>query len=1120
MPWSSVFGFKGEPEPTRVVHANSPQLNAKYPNNKISNTKYSVFTFIPLNLYEQFRKFMNLYFLLIGFLQLWSVITPVNPLSTWGAIGFIFALSATKEAIDDYRRFIRDKKANTRPYEVLRDGRRRRIDSEKISVGDILYLEDNSEVPCDLVILCSSDRNGLCYVQTANLDGETDYKQRRAPSATVQMSEAELLTFTGVVECAAPNAEIYRFDSRMKVNSISYASDWVTLSATNTLLQATHLRNTSYVYGLVVYTGNETKIGKNKQVPPSKWTKLDRSINQITMFIFTFQLILVVIFGAVGESLRQKYGVDYWYLGYPENPFPVWYEFMVIPLRFLLLNSTMIPISLKVTMDVIKYAYSIIIEWDIHMYHEESNTPTTVNNTAISEDLGQIEYLFTDKTGTLTENIMLFKRCFINGVCYASDSPDGEQALQTDVEQSNQTREFFRALALCHTVVPEASPTGGINYKSSSPDEEALVNAAAKLNVVFMKRDFDSVELSVLGNPEQYDWLHVLEFSSERKRMSVILRDRKNGNIILYIKGADDMIFPRLSDGDVNEAQRNIEEFAQQGLRTLCIAARKISEEEYAHWDRAHTEAVTSLEHRAAKLAQVYETIEKDLMLLGVSAIEDKLQDEVPETIAVIRAAGVKVWMLTGDKFSTAVQIGIACNLIARDRMDGELLNVTRMDQIPQLISKAKGFAATGKSIAVIVEGHVLSTILPTPQLFMELSLLADTVICCRVTPTQKAEIVENVKVKGFVTLAIGDGGNDVGMIQKADVGVGIAGREGMQAARASDYSVGRFKYLQRLMLIHGRYSYHRTAFVANYSFYKSLFICFMQILYQFTTTFSGTSFLNSLCLTAYNVIFTGLPVMGYVFDKDLSEQTIMSNPFLYRDSQSGRSFNLRVFISWFVRALVQSVIVYLVTVNMYALQPGTDYASIGLPSFTIAIIVQSLTVAIESHYITYVNHMLIWGTLASYFVVISLADRLSRLDMYSSMSMLYSSSLYWLCVLLVSGSTMLPIIALKYIGYNYFPTPSQILSYLCHFSIPFTIPFANPRPSNPSLSSNHQHHQYHLPHRRSTRNFLFTDPDSQWVVQMIRFEEPEEWGGEGGKLISTTDKTPLLLDSHQDRFN
>jgi len=318
-------------------------------------------------------------------------------------------------------------------------------------------------------------------------------------------------------------------------------------------------------------------------------------------------------------------------------------------------------------------------------------------------------------------------------------------------------------------------------------------------------------------------------------------------------------------------------------------------------------------------------------------------------------------------------------------------------------------------------------------------------------------------------------------------------------------------------MLIHGRYSYHRTAFVANYSFFKSLFICFMQISYQFSTVFSGTSLMNSLCLMAYNVVFTGLPIMGYVLDKDLPEHTISSYPFLYKDSQCGRSFNLPVFALWFVRAIFQALVVYLLSLGVFYYSPvGSNYASLSLTPFTVAIIVQTFTIAIESHSITIINHLLIWGTLASYFLVISIANLIPELDMYYSMNSLYSIPIFWLCIALVSVAAILPIVALKYIFYNYFPTPSQILSYLAHLSVRFSIPFhspPSPLAAGPAHSSSYRRRH---PERNSLFSDPFTDPDSQWVVQMIKFEDGgEAWTREGGTF---SDKTPLL--NGKDRNN
>jgi len=328
-------------------------------------------------------------------------------------------------------------------------------------------------------------------------------------------------------------------------------------------------------------------------------------------------------------------------------------------------------------------------------------------------------------------------------------------------------------------------------------------------------------------------------------------------------------------------------------------------------------------------------------------------------------------------------------------------------------------------------------------------------------------------------------------MIQEADVGVGIVGREGLQAARASDFSIGRFHFLKRLLLVHGRYSYHRSALVANYSFYKSLFICFMQITFQFMVGFSGTSLFNSLCLMSYNVAFTGLPVMGYVLDKDLPEEILTDNPFLYKDSQSGRSFNYYVFFLWFLRAVYQSIVVFVFTVNAFWwLQ--SDYASLSLLPFTVAIILQSLTIIVESHYVTMINHVLVWGTLFAYFVMTLIANSVLNLDMYGAMTKLYASGMFWLATVFLTIIALAPVISFKYFSFNYCPSASQLISYFCHLSLNWSIPVP------PT--------QTHSDQKRMTK--FFDNSEAQWVVQMVKFEEEVN-------ICSPADsadvKTPLL---------
>ncbi|EGC40136.1 hypothetical protein DICPUDRAFT_93437 [Dictyostelium purpureum] len=1068
----NLFKKKKENDTIRIIYANDQDRNKEFPSNRISNTKYTVITFIPKNLMEQFGRAMNIYFLMIGVLQLFPSITPVDPISTWGALLFIFTVSAIKEAFDDYNRGRRDKKANERKYTIFRNGTKQDIQSQYIMVGDIIYLKENEEIPCDLMVLSSSDKekNSL-YVQTSNLDGETDLKIKYSVKETSQLSINELLNFKGILECPPPNAEIYRFDSRLslkanrKVNTYSH-SDWLTVDSNNLILQATHLKNTDYVYGLVVYTGNETKLGKNKMEVPTKWTKLDKEINKITIFIFCLQLTLVLIFGIIGDALRVSYGPKEWYLMYDDSMVG---KTIIIPLRFLLLNSMMIPISLKVTIDVIKYAYALFINWDLKMYNADTSSAATANSTALSEDLGQIEYIFTDKTGTLTENIMLFSNCSINGkiyhrnreqeefsnlIDYNNDSKQQQQQLlqkqkkQKDQPQQHQQQneeyvelkkaikqndqdvvEFFRCLSLCHSIVPmitqdNATGQDTIQYKSSSPDEEALVNASSIIGAKFINRTPDKLETEINGTKETYEILHTFEFSSDRKRMSVVVRDPVTQIIKIICKGADEIIFKLLNKNYYQQQQQpntdllqlysnQIDLFASKGLRTLCLGEKIIQKEDYERWYQNHYQkAITAIENRSALLGEAYQLLERDFDLLGITAIEDKLQENVPQTIQCLRQAQIKIWMLTGDKYSTAIQIANSCNLVTKG---SKLFTIDVQMSVEALYKYISSLSQPQQQqSSIIVEGHVLSIVLLfCENNFLKLSQLVGSLICCRVTPSQKAQVVKMIKNTGRITLAIGDGGNDVSMIQEANIGIGISGREGLQASRAADYSIARFKYLQELILIHGRYSYLRTSFVAGYSFYKSMFICFIQILYQLFSGFAGSTFFNSFSLTSYNILFTGLPVIGFIFDKDLPEAIIRRNPHLYNIGQDSKAFNARVIIQWMSRAIFQAIFVFSFTIGPYAF--GTSGSTIDYDSFT-------LTLFFESHTITWINQFLIWGTIPIYFVCVFILNSMSNLDMYTVMTHLFDSGSVWFSMILMIFVSIAPIITIQYLYQSYKP--------------------------------------------------------------------------------------------------
>ncbi|TVU13805.1 hypothetical protein EJB05_37233, partial [Eragrostis curvula] len=949
---------------TRFVYINDDSCRNSYCDNRISNTKYTLWNFLPKNLWEQFRRFMNQYFLLIACLQLWSTITPVSPATTWGPLIIIFIVSASKEAWDDYNRYLSDKKANERKVCVVKDGIQKQIKAQEIHVGDIVWLHENDEIPCDVVLIGTSDPQGICYVETAALDGEIDLKTRLIPSISANLSAEQLGKVKGVVECPDPDNDIRRFDANMRLFPPIIDNEKCPLTINNTLLQSCYLRYTEWACGVAVYTGNETKSGMSRGTAEPKLTAADAMIDKLTVAIFMFQIIVVLVLGFVGNIWKDTKGFKQWYLMYPaEGP---WFDFLVIPLRFELLCSIMIPISIKVTLDLAKGVYAKFIDWDEQMIDHETNTPAHSANTAISEDLGQVEYILSDKTGTLTENRMIFRRCCISNTMYGNDNGDALKDVRLLNAISSNDPDVIKFLMVIND--------GTVLYKAQSQDEEALVNAASNLNMMLISKDNSIAEICFNGSKFYYELLHVLEFTSDRKRMSVVVKEDQTGKIILLSKGADESIIPRSDPGQqIQSYLHAVELYSQLGLRTLCLAWRELEDDEYKDWSKRFQDASCSLEDRECKIAEVCHSLERDLHILGVTAIEDRLQDGVPETIKMLRSAGIN-------------------------------------------------------DLSFVLDGWALEIILKhSKESFTKLAMLSRTAICCRMTPLQKAQLVGILKSVGYLTLAVGDGGNDVRMIQEANIGVGISGREGLQAARAADYSIGRFKFLERLILIHGRYSYNRTAFISQYSFYKSLLICFIQILFSYLSGLSGTSLFNSMSLMAYNVFYTSLPVMTIIFDKDISEATVLQYPQILLYSQAGRLLNPYTFSGWFARSLYHALVVFLITICAYAGEKS-EMEELSMVALSGCIWLQAFVVTMDTNSFTCPQIILIWGNLVAFYVINLILSAVPTLQMFTIMFRLCSQPSYWITVALIVVVGIGPVLAFRCFRTLYRPSAIHIL--------------------------------------------------------------------------------------------
>ncbi|NXR14132.1 ATP9B ATPase, partial [Semnornis frantzii] len=966
----------------RTVWLGCPEkCEEKYPRNTIKNQKYNIFTFIPGVLYEQFKFFLNLYFLVVSCSQFVPALKIGYLYTYWAPLGFVLTVTVVREAVDEFRRYKRDKEMNSQLYSKLTVRGKVQVKSSDIQVGDLIIVEKNQRIPSDMVFLRTSEKTGSCFIRTDQLDGETDWKLKVAVSCTQRLPAlGDLFSINAYVYAQKPQLDIHSFEGTF-TREDSDPAVHESLSIENTLWASTVVASGT-VIGVVIYTGKETRSVMNTSNPKNKVGLLDLELNQLTKALFlalvALSVVMVTLQGFVGPWYRNLF-------------------------RFLLLFSYIIPISLRVNLDMGKAAYGWMIMRD------EQIPGTVVRTSTIPEELGRLVYLLTDKTGTLTQNEMIFKRLHLGTVSYGTDTMDEIQShiinsysqvphfinyspLISDFNrmpanwgssphnvsaclnqnpgpvqlekpsriQSFQPKTFgskdptewegLEGPSRGHPAQPPArtgAPRAGHTEHSqvgmertlqapawlllpSLPLQVALVQWTESVGLTLVTRDLTSMQLKTPGGHIlTYYILQIFPFTSESKRMGIIVREEASGEITFYMKGADVAMATIVQYNDWLEEECG--NMAREGLRTLVVAKKSLTEEQYQDFESRYNQAKLSIHDRNLKVAAVVESLEREMELLCLTGVEDQLQADVRPTLEMLRNAGIKIWMLTGDKLETATCIAKSSHLVSRTQDIHIFRPVSTRGEAHLELNAFR----RKHDCALVISGDSLEVCLKYYEHeLVELACQCPAVVCCRCSPTQKAHIVKLLQHHtGRRTCAIGDGGNDVSMIQAADCGIGIEGKD------PADICVCPWPLLPQELLSSSSHAPWQGW--ARQGWAPLLTGQDLSSAQQVQSSPRPPSL--PVLPPRYATIYTMFPVFSLVLDQDVKPEMALLYPELYKDLTKGRSLSFKTFLIWVLISIYQGGILMYGALLLFE----SEFVHVVAISFTALILTELLMVAL-----------------------------------------------------------------------------------------------------------------------------------------------------------------------------
>ena len=1015
--------------------------------------------------------------------------SPKSPLSFIATFAFVLIGSQIKEAYEDYSRYKQDKIINNKIVLKFWEEAWTPVKCSTLIPGDIVKIFKEEEIFSDLLIIKSSNQSGYCFVDTKNLDGESNLKEKCAVEEFKNMLETNLIDIMGSINCDKPNELINSWEG-----ILTHHDENIYLSLKNLALKGSFLKNIEYIIGVVVYSGKNTKIMKNSKQVTIKFSKIIRVMNKLLYSLFAFDIIICVIFAIISyfwnidniEKLIYLYNSQSKLLKNSNEDHLPSKNIVILFLTFFVIFSQIIPISLYVALEIIKIIQKILIFYDNDIYCKELNKPTISRSLDLIDELGQVEFIFSDKTGTLTQNNMVLKKCFVNkkmyGVLKEKDEStkftlNGDLSIckklmsndENDLKDIENLTNFFLLLTLCHSVFPEKTDRG-IYYQGSSPDDVALVQGAKQVGFEFLSREFNDLIIKNHFTKDKYIWEQIIEmpFDSDRKRMSVIVRNKITKEIILFTKGADVVMLEDkriIYDEEIfNEIDTALNIFSKEGLRTL-IMGMKVLPRDYFEDIKEKLDQARNL---GKDLNLLFDQIENNLDFIGISAVEDKLQDGVPETIFTLLSCNIKMFVLTGDKQDVTVEIARSCRLI-NENMEVILLNAVEeniFEKLNEILNELHMRVPSNNNsynesidlesinermklnfendLGIVIDGTTLDLILSNAnfsRLFVLIAVSAKIVLCCRVSPKQKAKVVKLIKDSGdWITLAIGDGANDIPMIMEAHVGIGIQGKEGTQAVRSSDYAICQFRFLEKLLLFHGRNGYIKISRFITYYFYKNILLTFTELLFNIYTGFSGQIFFADNLSNMYNAFFTSWPCLfTFSFEKDHDVNICKKFPILYRGGQINYYFRLKVFWQYILYAILHSLFAFYIPIKSLngVINSSGEILSlweISTLSFTLIISVATIKLLIITDFWNGLNIFSSILSIGFYFFTLGIlgTEVLSKNlqnEIIGIFSSIFGNWKVLMIFIFAPFICVIPDFIFKQIQFSLYPTPSQYIS-------------------------------------------------------------------------------------------